>query len=474
MNDALRRPFSKTLELAVAAHVIVFIVGVSWAFGGNADWVRTPISIWGSFGILLTLVCLAVQIPGGRSVRTAVLFMLPILALNGLVVTSCLTPGFRTLAFRNEMLMMPLAVDWWIPSSARAELSLRSLWLFDGIFFSCLNLVLAVGRRGTIRIVLAAAVGNAFALSVFGTVQKLVGSTGIYFGSVKSPQTMFFASFVYDNHWGAFIILMLGVCIGLVLRYAHGSKGGGFFRGPAFLGFVAAIVLGISIPFSGSRACTLLLAVMTLFALVQGVPRISHALRLSGVGLKGASIGMAVAAMLAFAGVWTVAGNVMEARVQKTKEQVAAMWAQGGIGSRSVLYHDTWRMARERMLFGWGMGSFPTVFMLFNTQESKIDRIPVVYHDAHSDWLQSVAELGLAGTALIGAAVAIPVFSVRRMRVSPLPFFLLVGCALTAAYAWIEFPFGNVAVVLGWWICFVCAVHYIRLTGQQEESPRDP
>src|ERR1035438_6081421 len=118
----------------------------------------------------------------------------------------------------------------------------------------------------------------------------------------------------------------------------------------------------------------------------------------------------------------------IQARTSKTREQIAAMWAAGGIGSRSVLYHDTWRMARDRLLFGWGMGSYPVVFSLYNSQESKVDRLPVIYHDAHSDWLQSAAELGLAGTALIGAAAALPALAVRRMRVTTLPFFLLSGC----------------------------------------------
>jgi O-antigen ligase len=167
-----------------------------------------------------------------------------------------------------------------------------------------------------------------------------------------------------------------------------------------------------------------------------------------------------------------VAGDVLHARALKTKEQIEAMWAQGGIGSRSTLYQDTWSMARERMVFGWGMGTFPTVFGLYNTQEPNSDRIPVVYHDAHSDWLQSAAEIGLAGTALIGAAVALPLAGIRRLRVTPIPFFLMTGCALVAAYAWIEFPFGNVAVVLAWWVCFICGVHYVRLSGIQAD--RDP
>jgi O-antigen ligase len=465
VTDSPHQPSPNLLEYAVAAHVAIFIVGVSWAFGGNADWVRTPISSWGSLGMLLTLAIVAGPGARGRMIAGSLPWIWPVIILSAAVCESCLTPGFRHLAFGKESYMMPVRVDWWVPSAARPDAAMRSLWLFDGIYFSCLNIALAVSRRGVIRAVLAVAVGNALALSVFGTVQKLIGSGGIYFGAVKSPQSSFFASFVYDNHWGAFTLLMLGACTGLILRYARGSHGGGFFSGPAFAGLVAATLIAISIPLSGSRACTLLLGLLAAVAVVQGTPRISRALRHSGVTPAGSIAAMAIAAMLAVAGIWLVAGDVIQARASKTKEQVAAMWAQGGIGSRGTLYRDTWRMARTRILFGWGMGSFPTVFPIYNTQESKIDRIPVVYHDAHSDWIQSVAEIGLFGTALIGASVLLPAMAVRRHRVTPIPYFLITGTLLVAAYAWVEFPFGNVAVVLAWWLCFFSAIQYIRLTG---------
>jgi O-antigen ligase len=462
------------MEMAVAAHLTVLVIGVSWAFGGNADWVRTPISIWGSVGILLALAVMTGRRLRGGAPAGALHWVWPVVALNALVAASCLTPGFRILHFRGETLIMPVRVDWWIPSTTRAGLALRSLWLFDGIYFSCLNLALSVGHRRIIRIVLAAAVGNALVLAVFGTAQKLVGSTGIFFGLVDTPQSNFFSSFVYDNHWGAFVILMAGACIGLTLRYAAGTRGDGFFHGPAFVGLVAAALLGITVPLSGSRACTLLLAVLAAAAMARGIPRISGALRASGVARAGAIAAMGAAAVVAVAAAWMVAGDVIQARASKTREQVAAMWAAGGIGSRSVLYHDTLRMARTRILFGWGMGSYPVVFSLYNSQESKVDRLPVIYHDAHSDWLQSVAELGLVGTALIGAAVALPALAVRRLRVTTLPFFLLSGCALVAAYAWVEFPFGNVAVVLAWWLCFFSAVQYARLTGPPQAPARAP
>lgn len=471
MNPDSRQHSASPMEWAVAAHVITFVVGVSWAFGGNADWVRTPLSIWGSVGVLLTLAAWATR-PRGARRSPAFVWALPVMLLNLLVVISCLTPGFQYVGFGGEMLMMPKRIDWWIPSTARAGLSLRALWLFDGIYFSCLNLSLAVVRRKTLRLILAVVVANALALSIFGTVQKLAGSTGIYFGSVKTPHPQFFASFVYDNHWGAFCILMIAMCIGLVLRYAFGVRGDGFFNGPAPAGLVTVILIGLTIPLSGSRACTMLLAILVILALFRGVPTISRALRVSGATPTGALAGMTAAGLVAIGCIWMVAGDVIEMRTAKTREQVAQILAQGGLGSRSALYHDTWRMGRERLLFGWGMGSYPSVFPLFNSQESRIDHLPVIYHDAHSDWLQSVAEIGLVGTALIGAAVGLPLFASRRARLPMLSFFLLSGCVLIAAYAWIEFPFGNVAVVLVWWLCYFSAIQYIRLTGERT-SPLD-
>jgi O-antigen ligase len=467
------KPSPSPLEFAVAGHVMVFLVGVSWAFGGNADWVRTPVSIWGSVGMLLTLALVARRNTRERIIAGTLPWAWPVVILNLVVAVSCLTPNFKHLALGGGGYLMPVRVAWWIPSSARQDVALRSLWLFDGIFFSCLNMALAFSRRGIIRIVLAVAVGNSLALSVFGTVQKLVGATGIYFGAVKSPQDYFFASFVYDNHWGAFTLLMLGACVGLILRYATGRDGGGFFHGPAFAGLVAALLIGLSIPLSGSRACTLMLGILAVDALLQGIPRLSRALRLSG-SPAAASLAIILATAAAAGVVWMVAGESILARAQKTREQVASMLSQRGMGARSVLYRDTWRMARERPVFGWGMGSFPTVFALYNTQEPNSDRIPVVYHDAHSDWIQCVAEIGLAGTALIGSAVLLPFSTARRSRLTPLPRFLLAGCTLTALYAWVEFPFGNVAVVLAWWLCFFGAIQYMRLSGAPQAPVRTP
>ena len=466
MKSAPSRHPSGPWELAAASQLTLFVIGVTWAFGGNADWVRTPISLWGTVGILITVAGAATpRVRRGMPAGTLA-WSWPVLALNVMVALSCLTPGFKVLSYPAGSYLMPVHVAAWIPSSARASLSLRSLWLFDGIYFSCLNLALFVKRRKTLRVVLAAVVGNAVVLSVFGTVQKLVGSPGIYFGAVHSPQESFFASFVYDNHWSAFTLLNLGLCLGLVVRYVHGARGGGFFTGPAPAGVIAAAILGLTIPFSGARACSALMVVLLAVLLARSLPSL---LRTSRGWMPVAATGAALLA--AGLGAWLVAGRVIAARALKTREQVAVMVAQRGLGARSVLYRDTWNMARERPAFGWGMGTFPIVFGLYNTQEAKGDHIPVVYHDAHSDWLQSVAEVGLVGTLLLGAAVALPLAATRRRRLGPVPFYPLLACGLVAAYAWVEFPFGNVGVVLTWWLCLVASVHYVRLSDARPPRP---
>jgi hypothetical protein len=456
------------LEIAIAVQVAVFVVGVSWAFGGNADWVRTPISLWGSVGFMLTLVTLIRGDARSGIIGGTLPWVLPVAILNLAVGVSCMTSSFRHLTMGGETFMEPVQLDWWVPSVFRPDVSLRSLWLFDGIYFSCLNIALAFSRRRIIRILLAVSVGNALLLSIFGIAQKLMNSTGIYFGAVKSPQDFFFASFVYDNHWGSFCILMLGACVGLTIRYTNGVRGSGFFHGPAPIGFTAFLMIGASIPLSGSRACTLLLGILTIAGIAMGASRVTRSLRFSGASRAGALAAIGFAAVLAVGCVWMVAGDTIHARVEKTRQQVSDMLRQGGIGSRSVLYRDSWTMAHDRLLFGWGMGSYPFVFPLYNSQVSKVDRLPIVYHDAHSDWIQSVAEIGLVGTALIAAAVLMPVLSVRRAKLRPIPYFLIAGCALIGAYSWIEFPFGNVAVVLAWWLCLFCAVQYTRLTERHD------
>jgi O-antigen ligase len=263
---------------------------------------------------------------------------------------------------------------------------------------------------------------------------------------------------------------MTAAGIGLVLRYLRHTDAPGFWSSPGFAGLVAVFFIAASIPLSLSRSSTLLVFALLSVAILQFLRRLIRHRRSQGLPFAGPLFTAIVLAAAALGGAYKIAEPSILIRLAKTEEQLATMRAEGTIGSRVALYTDTWHMARDRPWFGWGMGSYPTVFYSYNTQQAGADRLPKFYWDAHSDWLQSLAELGFVGTSLIGLLGLLPLLSLRRRHLrSPIPAYLLGGCGLVLLYAWVEFPFGNVAVVILWWLCFFAALRYARLESLREE-----
>ena len=460
------------LEWLVLAHVSIFLVGTTWAFGGGAESIRPVLAWWGSLGALLTLSAVQNRDAWREGAMRPLIWLWPLVLFNALVLLACLNPSFREIKFGAETLLGHSGARPGWPSSARPGLAVTQLWLFDAIWISCFNLVLVIRQRRAIRLLLLLATVNAVALAIFGTVQKLSHAKGLYFDAVRSPQLFFFSTFVYHNHWGAFVVLMTAICLGLVWHYSRRREARDFFHTPAFGGLVVVLILAATVPLSNSRSCTALIVVLLGAALLHWSARLIRQRRQFRESAALPLAGALVAVALAGAGIWFVARESIEMRAAKTREQLAEMRARGTIGSRAVLYGDTLRMARVKPWFGWGMASYPHVFLHYNSQESKVDRLPVFYRDAHSDWLQAFAEHGLIGTTMLGLTGLLPLLRLRRRYfASQLPAYLLGGCALILLYAWIEFPFGNLAVVLSWWLCFFCAVHYAQLQDREAPTP---
>jgi O-antigen ligase len=459
------RPPLSRLEQASLVHAGVLLIFATWAFDGNVGWARSIICWWGSAGALITLGA-AFRGSSGRILH----WLWPLLAFNLLVLASCLNPCFSMRTFDGESLLVRSGGVAWLPGSAEPAASLRALWLFDSVFLPGLNLALCLRQRRPLRWLLIAATGNALALSIFGTVQKLTGA-GLFFGLRESPNAFFFSTFVYHNHWGAFAVLSVAACAGLVFHYAARREARDFWHSPAFAGAVGLLFIAATAPLSESRSGTLLILLLAGVMLVHALWYRRKKTQASAASLAWWSGGALAAALVLAAGIYKLDEHGFKVRTELTRQQIEQMQAAGDFGGRSILYRDTWHMARERLWFGWGFDSYARVFMIYNTQKS-VDRLPVFYAQAHSDWLQSVAETGLVGTTLIGLLGALPLLTLRRYHFRhPLLLYPLLGCALVLLYAWVEFPFECPAVAILFWLIFFAAVRHAQLSPADNGSP---
>src|SRR6185436_15569675 len=131
----------------VLGHVGIFLVGTTWAFGGGAEWVRPILAWWGSLGVLLTLTAVQDRDAWREGAMRPLLWLLPLVAFNALVLVACLNPNVREIKFGTETRLALTGGQPGWPSTARPALAIHALWLFDGIWISCFNLALIVRQR---------------------------------------------------------------------------------------------------------------------------------------------------------------------------------------------------------------------------------------------------------------------------------------------------------------------------------------
>jgi len=166
---------------------------------------------------------------------------------------------------------------------------------------------------------------------------------------------------------------------------------------------------------------------------------------------------------------WLAQRSISE-RYRETRSALER--AESVFDGRLALYRDTWELVRRKPAFGWGFESYGSAFGLIRPRPVEPGRqYEASYTEAHSDWLQSLAETGFVGTGLALLAALLPLAALRgRAWRDALALQVLLGCALVALYAWIEFPFANGAVLISFWVLYFAAIRLILL----EPRPAPP
>lgn len=454
------------LTRLVLVHFGSLLVFTTWAFGGQAPWVRQGIALWGTVGVgLFFIACWQRGPSSGERSWPALRYLWPLWLYDLLVIASCFNPGFREAVLAGERSLVMADPNPWLPTAALPALAAKELWVFNVLVLSAFNLFLVLTRRRLVRTVLYFMAANAVILAVFGTFQKLAGAKGLWFGLVPSPNSRFFATFIYHNHWGAFVVLSTAICLGLLF---HALRRGGqrdVWHSPVLLGAVVTLLLAASVPLSASRSCTVLIGLLLLGSLTHFLLRLVRRRREQRAPVLLPVAGIVLAALLATAAIAWLGRASIAQRLHQTTAQLTPEARAATVQSRLTLYRDTWTMAAQKPWFGWGLESYAHVFRIYNTQRAAELWVWIpFYAEAHNDWFQSLAETGFVGTGLLVLLGLLPWLAIPWRRVeSVLPRYLLAGCALLMLYAWVEFPFANPAVILTFGATFYCALRYATL-----------
>jgi O-antigen ligase len=122
---------------------------------------------------------------------------------------------------------------------------------------------------------------------------------------------------------------------------------------------------------------------------------------------------------------------------------------------RAAVWRVAWDAARSRPVVGIGAGGFGQRWLAARRQ-------PFAFRDAHNLYLETLAELGVVGLALLLAAFAAPALAAWRARAHPLAPAATGGLVAYLAHAALDWDWEMPAVTIAALVCAVAALALAR------------
>jgi O-antigen ligase len=241
-----------------------------------------------------------------------------------------------------------------------------------------------------------------FALSVFGIIQHLSGTTSIYWvRDVSHVVNLPFGPFVNKNHFAGLMELWLPIGLGLLIA-------GAVPRDARILTAFAGGVIGVAIVLSRSRAGTLSLIAELLFLGVIALTSFDNRGWSRRRRLAMGAVGIIVLALSISLGVRWIGSEPVVSGFSKLSEDIQSTDAI----SRRGIFEDTWSMIADRPGFGAGLGAYAAAFTAYGRGAGTVG-VP----QAHNDYLQVFADGGIIGVTLaLLFAVFLSVSGMRGIR----------------------------------------------------------
>ncbi len=355
-----------------------------------------------------------------------------------------------------EAVQAPLAT--WLPTSVRSDYQPMNAWRVLASFTATFTLIwglwAGLTRRKSVLLVLWCLLLSGAGMGLVAILQHLTEAKAVLW-TFPSSNKHFWGSFFYRNQGAAYLNLIL-VTAGALFFY-HAKRTREFSRsgGPHFLCFVFFALTAASIGLALSRGGILFggiltsafLALLVLFGLQSIFHLRSLWLSLIPVVILGLGAFLAIS-YIDFDAIGERFGDIGE--TIETADQ----------DTRAISTQATWEMAQERLALGWGAGSFRYIFPMYQRNYLEIHYARYhqkkgwmgrkVFHYAHNDIVQFIAEYGAIGSGLVLLTLLWILFSAFRIF-SFSAFFLLVGFATSMSHAFFDFIFNSPA----YWMAFL-------------------
>lgn len=354
----------------------------------------------------------------------------------------------------------------WLPTSIDTPFERFDLWrqfiIYATVWVTSCSLWIGITRRRSMQIILGVLVANAAILGLIGFVHRASGEAKLLWIR-EFPGAGSFASFVYQNHAGAYFSMISFAALGLaVWHYFEGRKKMARST-PAALWGLAAVLLVFAVVFSLSRGAIISLVVFGAAAMVA-------LLLLRFTSATQSTMPSIVPAMLVLMVVGTagyMVRNVDFSAVRFRFEELAKLKVNDpSYVGRKLARESATQMEEDHWMRGVGAGGFRYLFPEYIKDKPEIyEHGQYFWEHAHIDWLEIPIELGLAGLLLIGAGFGWAVwrwFSWGGWR-HPLVLMIGLGVAQVMAHALIDFPFQNPAILTTWWALLVISLRWLEI-----------
>ncbi|MGA7752693.1 MAG: O-antigen ligase family protein [Candidatus Sulfotelmatobacter sp.] len=351
ISDAERQSRSAEIGTIVLYGTFGLLMFGPLAFGAVEPW---SIFLVEAGSVLLTLLWLAKQwLDGEIDIVWNPLF-LPMGGFAVLILTQLI---FGLTAYRHD--------------------SISQAMLYCAYAMLCFLTTQSLVRSSQARKIAVILALYGFAVAAFALLQGVAPNGKLYW--IREPRMggWIYGSYVNHNHYAGLMELLIPIPLVISMTHLVHEKE------RLAAGVAAAIMVG-TVFLSGSRGGMIAILVeLIAFAIV--VFRKQKGIR---IAISAVAFVVVLVSLLAWLG-----GKELTSRVSSISTE-AHSEISGGV--RLSIDRDGLKMFRHKPILGWGLGTFPVVYPQFRSFYTNF-----FVNEAHNDYLQLLAEMGLVGFGLM-------------------------------------------------------------------------